>query len=86
MHQFHYLEKMFTHVIPKVFEESYFLCECIWEHLQRVKMFLAISFDILDISVKETNIAVTIFFSNFKGPLTLFLNPIPQLLKEYSNE
>lgn len=51
-----YLEKMLIHVVPEVLEQSDFLGQGFWEHLQCVVMFCPVSLNILNISEREVNV------------------------------
>lgn len=47
---------MLIHVVPEVLEQSDFLGQGFWEHLQCVVMFSPISLNILNISEREINL------------------------------
>lgn len=51
-----HLEKMLIHVVPEVLEQSDFLGQSFWEHLQCVVMFCPVSLNILNISEREVNV------------------------------
>ena len=48
---------MLAHVVAEVFEESHFLVEIFWIHLDRVIVLLAVALDVLHVSkTKHTHV------------------------------